>query len=535
MLQALRTAAALTAIAVLSSYLSPAAAQRFGLPAPETRGEWVMLGEHTVGFDVERDVIPIGRQEGRFTRLRLEAVRGDIYVVSLRVIFASGEVDEIPVRHEIQQGGRTGILTLSGGRPRQVEQAELVYRARAGFRGRAVVRLMGERVEFRPEPQPQPPVVDRFEELDIQRVDLRNDRFVMPVGRGEGRVSAIKLRALDHPVFVRRLEIHYGNGRMQEVRVGQVIEPGRDTQVVDLEGDLRFIKEVVVITRPQTVRREARLQLFGDTGREATPPAPPPRPVPPVAEPIDPSVQERLRPPPETDQNGVPRGLVLFGSQRVGFSTDRDVIRVGRQVGLFDKIVMRVLDNDVFLREFTIVYDNGERDRVPVGQEIRANTLTPSILLRGDRFIDRIEIIHQARPGRRGEATIEVYGEYAERWLGEQGRGRDYNEGWLLLGAQRAQLINNDTDTFEVGRRFGPIRALRITAKRHAVRILGVRVVYAGGRTEELGVNVELRDGQTSAPIDLRGRERFVEQVLVTARTRLNLKGEAVVELWGQQ
>jgi len=529
-LTAVRIAAALLAMAAT---VAPAAAQRFGGPPPERGGEWVALGEQTVGFEVERDVIPVGRQEGRFTRLRLEALRGVIYVIAVRVTFASGEVDEIPVRQEILQGGRTGSLTLAGSRPRRIQQVELFYRGRPGLRGRAVVRLMGELVEQRLEPDR--PVADRFEELDIQRVDLRNDRFVMPVGRGEGRVSAIKLVVLDNPVFVRRLEIHYGNGRMQEVRFGEVIEPGRETRVIDLEGDLRFIKEVVVITRPQTARREARLQLLGDTGREAAPSYPPPRPLPPVAESIDPAVQERLRPPPETDPSGVPRGLVLFGTQRVGFTTEREVIRIGRQAGLFDKIVMRVLDNDVFLREFTIVYDNGERDRVPVGQEVRANTLTPSILLRGDRFIERIELVYQARPGRRGEATVEVYGEYAERWLGEQGRGRDYNEGWLLLGAQRAQMLNNDTDSFQIGRRFGPIRALRITAKRHAVRILGVRIVYASGEAQDLGINIELRDGQTSSPIDLSGRERYIEQVMVTARTKINLKGEAVVELWGQQ
>lgn len=512
--------------------ISPSLAQR----TEEPSGEWAVLAEQPLEFDNTRVTIDIGERQGRFRRLRLEAVRGDIVVNSLRVTFTRGDVDDIPLRQEIQQGRRTGALELAGGRPRRIEKVEIDYRARRGFRGRAVLRLTGERGTLDFDRQPDRPVADQYQELDIQRVDLRSDRFVMPVGRGEGRVSAIKLRVLDNPVFVRRLEILYGNGRSQEVRIGEVLEPGRETRVIDLEGDLRFIREVVVTTRPQNIRREARLQLLGDIGSDTRPPERPSLPPPPVAEPIEPGLRERLRPPPATDVNGIPRGHVLFGAQRAGFTTERDVIQVGRQVGLFDKVVMRVVDNAIFLREFTIVYENGERDRIPVGQEIRANSLTPTLLLQGDRFIREIEFLYQSRPSGRVEAVVEVYGEYAESWLGDQGRGRgrDYNEGWVLIGAQRAQMVNRDADTFDVGRRFGPVRAFRITAKRHAVEISGVRVIYANGESEMLPARFDLRDGQSSPTLDLSGRGRLVDQVIVTARTKLNLRGEGVVELWGQ-
>ena len=44
-------------------------------------------------------------------------------------------------------------------------------------------------------------------------------------------------------------------------------------------------------------------------------------------------------------------GEVLFGSQDVGFLVDRDVIRVGPEIGKFDRIRLRVLKNDIYVTE----------------------------------------------------------------------------------------------------------------------------------------------------------------------------------------
>ena len=44
-------------------------------------------------------------------------------------------------------------------------------------------------------------------------------------------------------------------------------------------------------------------------------------------------------------------GDVMFGFQSVGFAVDRDTVRVGAEIGKFDRIRLRVLENDIHLNE----------------------------------------------------------------------------------------------------------------------------------------------------------------------------------------
>src|SRR5262245_66141569 len=50
------------------------------------RGEWVELGCKEVSFRVDRDVLPVGRSEGRFYAIRLYARGGAVEMLNLRVI-----------------------------------------------------------------------------------------------------------------------------------------------------------------------------------------------------------------------------------------------------------------------------------------------------------------------------------------------------------------------------------------------------------------------------------------------------------------
>jgi hypothetical protein len=537
------------AVALLA--LSPLAAG-----AQQGQDDWITLGEQPIASG--REVVEVGRQEGAFARLRLEAVRGEAFVDALRVTYIGGEIDELPVRQLVSASRGSNPIRIGGGRVRAIAQVEIVTRADPGARSGAVLRLLGEQAEDADPPGGRAARsgggAGGFEELDAQRIELRNERFVLSMGRGEGRTSAIRVRVDGAPLYIRRLEIVYGRDRTQDVRIAETIEPGAETRVIDLEGDLRTAREIVVVTRPDTSRGTARIALEGLPGPDpgpvtAQPPRSPPAPAPDMrADPrsvprdwqgsIDPAMRGRIEPPPATDPSGVPSGLVLLGSQRAAFRAGRDIVRVGPQAGLLDKIVLRVLDNDVFLIELTIVYADGERERLAVRKEIRANSLTPAIRLRGDRAIREIELIHQSRPDRRGEATVEIYGEHAEPVaLRPPGPAASLPPpppgGWVLLGRQRAQMFNDDIDTYPVGSQHGPLRALRLTAKRHAVMIFGLRVVYADGGVERIRTDFDLRDGETSPPIDLGGPPRPIERVVILHRSRINFKGEGDTELWG--
>ena len=117
------------ALALVGTIATDAMAQRRG-------GEdWVELGCKEVSFRVDRDVLPVGRQDGRFYAIRLYARGGAVEMLHLRVIYANGDPDNIPVRHILDRGERTRSLDLRG-RARSINQIEMTYRALPNRRDR---------------------------------------------------------------------------------------------------------------------------------------------------------------------------------------------------------------------------------------------------------------------------------------------------------------------------------------------------------------------------------------------------------------
>lgn len=113
-----------------------------GGPRPGPGRVWVPLGCQSVGFNVDRDVIRVGRREGAFRAIRLRAGGNDVFMYDLRVVYGNGAPDEIPVRADIRAGTSTGPLDLKGSR-RMIERVEMIYRSRPDFRGQAEICVDG--------------------------------------------------------------------------------------------------------------------------------------------------------------------------------------------------------------------------------------------------------------------------------------------------------------------------------------------------------------------------------------------------------
>src|SRR5437868_5452783 len=86
----------------------------------------------------------------------------------------------------------------------------------------------------------------------------------------------------------------------------------------------------------------------GPNARKPPEPTPAPQPVPqPPPPPPQPQVQQ-----PVWDS----RGWVMLGEQTVNGRVDRDRINVGRYEGRFTKLTLVVLDSDLEMQEFKIVF-----------------------------------------------------------------------------------------------------------------------------------------------------------------------------------
>jgi hypothetical protein len=105
--------------------------------------DWAELGCQRVSlFGVDRDTLRVGRREGRFKAIRLKVHGADIQLVDLRVIYANGEPDHIPVRSWLRQGDRTRPLDLRGWE-RSIDRIEMTYVTIPNFKGQATVCAEG--------------------------------------------------------------------------------------------------------------------------------------------------------------------------------------------------------------------------------------------------------------------------------------------------------------------------------------------------------------------------------------------------------
>lgn len=114
-----------------------------GLAPAAAQARWEQLGCQKVGFKTDRDVIKVGRAEGRFKSIRLKVTGNRVHMMDLKVVYANGQPDDIPVREEIRAGGQTRPLDLKGER-RAIRRVEMVYRSEPNFRGQATVCVEGQ-------------------------------------------------------------------------------------------------------------------------------------------------------------------------------------------------------------------------------------------------------------------------------------------------------------------------------------------------------------------------------------------------------
>ena len=104
---------------------------------------WEQLGCRKVGFLVDRDVVPVGRLEGRFKSVRLSVAGNAIFLRDVKVVYANGNVDDYPVRTLVPAGTQTRAIDLKGER-RAITEIRLTYRSRVSFKGRATVCVLGD-------------------------------------------------------------------------------------------------------------------------------------------------------------------------------------------------------------------------------------------------------------------------------------------------------------------------------------------------------------------------------------------------------
>ncbi len=395
---------------------------------------------------------------------------------------------------------------------------------------------------------------DKWVKMGTFDADLSRGSQVVDVKGAKGSFKAFRVNIVQGEAKIINVQIRYLNGQAHNERRTINLLRNERTKSIDQRAEERFVEGATVCFETGQ-KGNAKLELFGLQSRKGGSAARPaikaalnwpaacpggtaiqaaPTTGPIQGTPTAPIAQNA------TPGTQLPGGAVLFGVQNVGFIRDRDVIRVGANLGQFDRIQLRVLDNDVHINELDVVYVDGTTQKLVVNADVKQNTRTQWLNITGTKFIKEINMNYRSRPAFRGQARIEVYGQIADGWLGPNGRGRQFNEGWVLLGAQTAgRFLRAEVDRIEVGRNEGLFKRVRVTVKDRALVFDELRIVYGNGEEEVIPVKTTVAANSTFGPVDLKGGNRVIREIRARYRSAIVDakavgRGAAVVEIWGQ-
>ena len=127
-----------TVIAFLMISLSGLLACGVAAARDKKDDDWKLLGETKVEQRAEGDEIKVGADEGVFSRIKLEVRGADVEFKRVRVVYASGQDDDIEVRDKVKKGGQTRPIDLKGA-GRAIKKVVLIYKADRGDRDARVV------------------------------------------------------------------------------------------------------------------------------------------------------------------------------------------------------------------------------------------------------------------------------------------------------------------------------------------------------------------------------------------------------------
>lgn len=377
--------------------------------------------------------------------------------------------------------------------------------------------------------------------LKTESINLDRDGEVsVDVSGAAGAYKGIRVRSNKGLIDVSRVQVVYDDGATHSEDRQIDMREGERSRPIDLRGISRFVNKVNVNWR--ATKGTGKLEVLGIQSKAG---ASMKRAKPATGSDV---VAGPTGPNPDTSAPGTYDGYdVMFGYQDVGFLVDTDVIKVGGNVGKFDRIRLRVLKNDIHINSVKVTYLDGESQELALDADIPANSRTRWLELKGDRFIKELRLNYRSKPNTKGQARVEVSGQYAAGWLGPNGEGKQYNEGWVLLGAQTADFAGYDTDAITVGKNEGGFTRIRLIVREAPITLTKLQVSFFSGPPETFTFGRErVEPDKPYGPLEFKGGKSAIKEIKAQYRTRFNLIGKlkegkslidfkpAVVEVWGQ-
>jgi hypothetical protein len=493
--------AAVVAAIPLTATAQPAQQAQVNVP---NKDAWQLLGEQTVKGKRDKDVIIVGKYEGKFDQIQINVLDSDIELKELTIHFANGEKWSPATKHSFKEGQRTRAIDLPG-KDRTITKIELIYANTPGG-GAARVQVLGRDKSAKPTaPTPPAPNQQGWQLLGEQTVKGKRDRDTIIVGGYEGKFDELQLSVLDSDIELKDVVVHFMNGEKWSPGLKHSFKEGQRSRAIDLPGKDRGIAKIELVYANTPGGGAARVQVLArnkaNSGKQ-----------PPVA--FDPS------------------GWTLLGEQTVNGGKDKDTIKVGKYKGGFDQLTLVVTDSDLELTDFTIQFPKGEKWSPSLRKVFKEGSRSHVIDLPGkDRVIQKIQLAYANLAGG-GKAKVQVYGRDAGRPAPPPPQKVSWdNKGWTYLGKATVDgWRDKDRLTVAQGK---PFSEVMFVVAGSDVELKNIVITLGNGEKFEMPASVVFKEGTRTAPIDIPGNLRKIKSVDF-AYANLPGGGRAQLEVWGR-
>ena len=209
----------------------------------------VLFGHQDLELGIDRQVIPVAPDLGRFDRIRLKVTGHDIHVVSLRVAFTDGSHQDFPIDAEIKSGSRSNWLAVDGAK--FMHEVQLTYRAQPGNREQTRIEVTGEY------PKGWLAVAGEGSNyhhgwvlLGAQTAGFAGfDRDTIRVGENEGGFARLRIEAVDRAITLKEIWVKFASGQDEVFAMHERIDPGKPYGPLEFKSGRGPIKSIEAVYR----------------------------------------------------------------------------------------------------------------------------------------------------------------------------------------------------------------------------------------------------------------------------------------------
>lgn len=104
---------------------------------------WEKLGSRTVDFKLDKDVIPVGVKDGRFSKLKLAVTGGALNMHKMRIEYLNGQIENINLKHKFTKRSSSKIIDIDG-RRRIIKNIVFWYDTKNRSKKKAKITVFGK-------------------------------------------------------------------------------------------------------------------------------------------------------------------------------------------------------------------------------------------------------------------------------------------------------------------------------------------------------------------------------------------------------